>query len=82
MTRIGGYHEWFWTVIRCICLKYQCPSVFSDSYEAYLSEKSVPPRDFGQLQTVVMFSGPGYDFRQGSPEVRHPVAQIAWDRQP
>ena len=31
----------------------------------YLTEKSVPPRDFGQLQTVVMFSGPGYDFRQG-----------------
>lgn len=50
---------------------------FSDSYEAYLSEKSVPPRDFGQLQTVVMLSGPRYDFRQGWPEVRCPAAQIA-----
>ncbi len=39
--------------------------VFSDSYEAHLSQKSLPHRFFGQVQMVVMLSGPGYDFRQG-----------------
>lgn len=38
---------------------------FSDSYEAHLSQKSLPHRFFGQVQMVVMLSGPGYDFRQG-----------------
>ena len=35
------------------------------SGHADLSEISEPPRFFGQVQMVVMLSGPGYDFRQG-----------------
>ena len=62
--RTGGCPV-FRTIARCICLKYRCPSVFSDSYETHLSQKSVPHRVFGQVQTVVILSGPGYDFRQG-----------------
>ena len=64
----------FRTVASRSCLKYRCCSVFLDSCEAYLSQKSVPFRDFGQLQTVVMLSGLEYDLRQGGSEVRHPTA--------
>ncbi|WP_143252415.1 hypothetical protein [Bifidobacterium pseudolongum] len=48
-----------------ICPKNRCRSVISDDYQVYLSQKSLLHRFFGQLQRVVMLSGPEYDFRQG-----------------
>lgn len=59
------------------CRKYRCHHVISDSYRSYLSQISLSPRDFGQLQTVVMLSGSGHDFRQGYPGIRHAAAQNA-----
>ena len=73
----GGVHKGFRTVAMPKCRKYRCCHVISDSYGSYLSQISLWPRDFGQLQTVVMLSDSGHDFRQGHSGIRHAAAQNA-----
>ena len=48
-----------------------------------MSQISMLPRYFGQLQTVVMLSGSGHDFRQGRSGIRHAAARdTAMDWEP
>ena len=53
-----------------------------DDRHGQLSEISDTARDFGQLQTIVMFDGPEDDFRHGRAEVHHPTAGMGstWAR--
>ena len=52
---------------RTACLHWERPLIcVLFLSEAYLFEISVPFRFFGQVQTIVILSGPGYDFRQGA----------------
>lgn len=53
------------------CRKYRCCHVISDSYGSHLSQISLWPRYFGQLQTVVMLSSSKHDFCQGHSEICH-----------